>query len=546
MTTLTATQIPCCLCGTMIYPNPANQCNTCLAQEVDLQSVLQRGPGGGDLVVHQCRQCRAFQVTEKLYKYMEIESPELLAVCLKRLPALHNSQQQRLKIKVADAMWIWTEPHSMRLKVRLTVRATIHGVEIQQRVPVELKIQFKQCNECNREYTNRTWHALVQLRQKRTDDAPKKGLAALEMALAKNSNIRKHVLKIDSSRNGFDFYFLNLPEAQAFASYLARVAPMRTKTTKKLVSADVKNNTANMKHTVACDMVPLCRHDLIMVHKSASSPLAGRLALVSKVSSVLHLVDAAPKRNPTMDGSQAELSPETYYKSGEKLYQLCQTSSRLTKFVVLDVELCGNDPYTNDDGDDEDAGKNSYNPPHALADVEVARESDFGKNDETVRCVTHLGNFLQPGDMVLGYDLVASVLSGGAEWDMDNCFQSSFVMPDVVLVKKVKEKTVEQQEQQQHAEDANANGKKGRMSKRKEKRRMRNEKKAKELEESALRMGFVPTASLMEDDDEEYDPDLEADLAAIEADLAAIGEEEAKREQAAETTTAIEGETGEE
>ena len=155
MTTLTATQIPCCLCGTMIYPNPANQCNTCLAQEVDLQSVLQRGPGGGDLVVHQCRQCRAFQVTEKLYKYMEPESPELLSVCLKRIPALHNSQQQQLKIKVADAMWIWTEPHSMRLKVRLTVRATVHGVEIQQRVPVELKMAWKQCNDCNREYTNR-------------------------------------------------------------------------------------------------------------------------------------------------------------------------------------------------------------------------------------------------------------------------------------------------------------------------------------------------------------------------------------------------------
>lgn len=92
-------------------------------------------------------------MTDKLYKYMEPESPELLAVCLKQLPALSSHAEP--SIKVVDAMWVWSEPHSMRLKLRLTVRATIKGVLVQQRVLVELKIQFKQCLECNREYTNR-------------------------------------------------------------------------------------------------------------------------------------------------------------------------------------------------------------------------------------------------------------------------------------------------------------------------------------------------------------------------------------------------------
>ena len=134
--------------------NTANQCTSCLASECDLRSVLQRGPGGShDIIIHQCRQCRHFQVTDKLYKYMEPESPELLAVCLKHMPALGSHAEPN--IKVVDAMWVWTEPHSMRLKVRLTVRATIKGVLVQQRVLVELKIHFKQCLECNREYTNR-------------------------------------------------------------------------------------------------------------------------------------------------------------------------------------------------------------------------------------------------------------------------------------------------------------------------------------------------------------------------------------------------------
>ena len=162
-TSLTATTIPCCLCGTMILPNSANQCKTCLAQQVDLHSLLQNGPNGHHVpTMHQCRQCRFFQVTEKLYKPMEMESPELLSNCLKHLPALQNNNNTTdTRIKLMDAMWIWTEPHSMRLKIRLSIRALIQGVEVQQRVPVEWKIQFKQCPECNREYTNRVRETIV-------------------------------------------------------------------------------------------------------------------------------------------------------------------------------------------------------------------------------------------------------------------------------------------------------------------------------------------------------------------------------------------------
>lgn len=356
----------------------------------------------------------------------------------------------------------------------------------------------------------------------------------MEMALAKNARIRKHVLKIDSTRNGFDFYFLNLPEAQSFASYLARVAPMRIKTTKKLVSADVKSNTANLKHTVTCDLVPLCRGDLVMIHKSAKGILSGRLALISKVSSMVHLIDASPNRSPTMERVLTELAPETYYKNGgEKLYQVAQTSNRMVRFVVLDVERCGDDNAFSDSPDGEEqngAGKGSI--PYALADVEIARETDFGQNDETFRCVTHLGNLLHPGDIVLGYDLSSSVLSGAAEWDMDNCFQSNFVMPDVVLVKKVKDKTIEKEEVSADASESNDSklvDAKARMSKRKEKRRLRNEKKSMALEESAIRMGFVPEEPAALFDDDLMDPDLVADLEAIENDLAAQEEAAAKK-----------------
>lgn len=295
---------------------------------------------------------------------------------------------------------------------------------------------------------------------------------------------------------------------------------MRIKNTSKLVSTDVKNNTANMKHTVTCDMVPLCRDDLIMVHKSAKGMLSGRLCLVTKVSSVVHLVDASPKRSSLMDGAVADISPETYYKSGgEKVYHFVSSSSRTIRYVVLDVELCQEDQQGVGGDDAKYKGPHSKVEKLALADVEVARESDFGVNNETFRCVTHLGNLLDVGDVVLGYDLATAVLSGGADWSIGRSFNASFSMPDVVLVKKVQGVETEEHEEEQRAKPMG--------SKKRERRHKRDEKKKRELEEAAVRMGFLDYIEKAIDHDQlnrelANDPDLDDELIAAERELATV------------------------
>lgn len=477
----------------------------------------------------------------KRWEHCETESPELLRLCLKRIPALQGSsggsgtsQHQAAGVSnlhLVDASWVWTEPHSRRLKVRLTVRAELtgsgrssttsgSGVTVQQRCMVELVECWKQCPECNREFTNRTWQAVVQLRQKRADGNSRRGLVLLEAALAKNADVRRHVLSVDPTRHGFDFYFLSLMHARLFSSYIARIAPMRIKTTQKLVSTDVKSNTANVKHTVACDVVPLCRDDLIIVDKRVASGgggaagyLAGRLCLVDRMSSVVRLVDASPPRSATMDRCFVDIHPDKYWR-GEKYYRLLFSSTRLTRFVVLDVEMC-NEEYGYGGGSEHQQyeGPKSGVEKYALADVEVVRESDFGKTDETLRCVTHLGNLLQVGDSVVGYDLISSVLPSDAEWSIDNACQSGFVMPDVVLVKKVKgtggsvDAVGDEPTGVEGGKDDDDEGgkKKGRakssVSKKRERRRIREEKKAKKLEENMARMGFLDDIANAEEND---------------------------------------------
>jgi nonsense-mediated mRNA decay protein 3 len=254
-----------------------------------------------------------------------------------------------------------------------------------------------------------------------------------------------------------------------------------------------------------------------MVTKSAKGSLTGRLCLVTKVSSVVHLVDASPKRSPNMDGTVAEVSPETYYKGGgEKVYRTVSSSRRMIRYIVLDVELCSDDQqYGNGDRDLYEGPKSSVSK-FALADVEVARESDFGANDETFRCVTHLGHLLEVGDTVLGYDLASAVLSGGAEWSMHKLFNASFRMPDVVLVKKIQ--GIEKEEQAQ----ARSIG-----SKKRERRRKRDDKRMRELEEAAERMGFLEKEEINQeqfDRELENDPALAEELVAAERELSSINE----------------------
>ena len=47
-----------------------------------------------------------------------LESAELLAICLKTMKGLK-------RVKLLDAAFIWTEPHSRRIKVKITVQKEV-------------------------------------------------------------------------------------------------------------------------------------------------------------------------------------------------------------------------------------------------------------------------------------------------------------------------------------------------------------------------------------------------------------------------------------
>ena len=63
-----------------------------------------------------------------------------------------------------DAGFVWTEPHSRRLKVKLTVQAEVmNGAILQQSFVVEFVVEPHMCMDCTRANTNVSiWTACVQ------------------------------------------------------------------------------------------------------------------------------------------------------------------------------------------------------------------------------------------------------------------------------------------------------------------------------------------------------------------------------------------------
>jgi nonsense-mediated mRNA decay protein 3 len=95
------------------------------------------------------------------------------------------------------------------------------------------------------------------------------------------------------------------------------------------------------------------------------------------------------------------------------------TAKMFVEYVVLDIEPVRGAGHGQ-------SGK------WLLADVQVARVSDFGVNDHIMSARTHLGHHLQAGDTALGYDL-ASLQIVDPELDK---YRRGLALPDVLLVKK--------------------------------------------------------------------------------------------------------------
>lgn len=382
----------CCLCGIPITANPSNMCVNCIRGQVDITENIPK-----QATIHYCKQCARYLQPPKHWVAAELESKELLALCLKRLKGLN-------KVKLIDAGFRWTEPHSRRIHVRLLVQKEVfNNTILQQEFVVEFVVEYQQCDMCKREAADiDEWQAVVQVRQK---VAHKRTFLYLEQLIIRH-NAQEDAVGIKVHPDGLDFYFNQRSHALRFSSFLSHVVPTRSKQADHLVSHDINSNLFRYKYTFSVEILPLCKDDLICLPPKLATLLGGigPIVLVAKVSSTVTLLDPFTLQT-------ADLSPQQYWKYS---FPPIMSFKQGKEFTILDVEKS-----------DEQNGK------WRLADATVMRSVDYGVNDNTHFIRTHLGNFLNAGSLAKGYDIGNAVfnenlLSGHKRLEL----------PDFILFKK--------------------------------------------------------------------------------------------------------------
>jgi len=348
----------------------------------------------------------------------ELESRELMALCLSKVSGLKggkNSSGER--VRLIDAGWVWTEPHSMRLKVRLTVQKEVQaGTILQQSFIVEFVVRNQQCVECQAEFRQGSWQSLVQVRQ-RVDH--KRTFLYLEQLILKHG-AHRGCLSIETFRDGMDFYFPDKGKAARFISFLENVVPIKVKTSKKLVSTDDKSNVSNFKFTNFVEICPLCKDDLLYLPKKAANNMGNisRLVLVKNISNVIHVVDP-------LTGQAGTMNPEVFWRDPIRPI-ITAARSRLTRYIVL-----GKDPVLLKRNFSRRSTSKKYRSRLAL--LTLARESDMGMNDKQFEERSNIGYLLKSGDVCVGYDLTELQLVDDEAEDL----KTAGKLPDVIVVRKL-------------------------------------------------------------------------------------------------------------
>lgn len=370
--------------------------NLSIKSTVDISQGIPR-----DGTLHFCRDCDRWLMPPNSWVSAAPESRELLSLCLKRLRNLG-------KVRITDARFVWTEPHSRRVRVKITIQDSVaDGVLMQQSFEVVYVVAYQQCRDCAKSYTANVWRASVQVRQKVTH---KRTFLLLEQLILKHQ-AHRDTINIKEEKDGIDFYFSQQNQAASFINFLKSVVPVFVKESKHLISQDTHTGNKSYKFSYSVEIVPVCRDDLVALPLKLARQIGhiSPLVLCHRIGTSVNLLD--PNTLQT-----AEISADIYWRAP---FAPLAGAPEMVEFIIMDIEPTG-----------QRKGK------WGLSEVTVAKSSDLGVNDRTYFARTHLGNLLHPGDSAMGYMITGSNFNSEAFEAIEESKAFGSTIPDVILVKK--------------------------------------------------------------------------------------------------------------
>ena len=424
----TYSKIVCCICGASIEANSRGICPTCEKKNIDITNGITKTG-----IIHFCKNCNRY--LRPPWIKCEKESQDMMNLCLSKIKGLN-------KIKIIDSSFIWTEPHSKLIKIKITIQKEIDKVLASTSFIVEFKEEWIQCEDCAKTFTPHIWKSSVQIRQK-VDH--KRTFLYLEQLILKHKTYTK-AISIKEQSEGVDFYFSNKSQGNSFSSFIQSCLPCKTKQSRQLISVDEKSNVAEYKDTILIEIAPVCQDDLIILNEEQYKKLGGigPIILCFKQANTLHFIDP-------ISFEMKELDSNTYWRYELKSYV---NRSCMSEFLILSCEEEINYKKLSNENSKMDIdninksnnkGKNNENSIYENIHQNKINEKKFkivnvkciknlSKNDdEIVEIRTFLGRKMHPGDIYLGYDLREINLSEDLELNLKKKTEK---IPDVILVKK--------------------------------------------------------------------------------------------------------------
>ena len=95
------------MCGIQFQPKLSNICEACMLSKTDITIGITK-----EAIINFCRFCHRYM--RPPWVACERDSKELLAILLKKIKGLNRA-------KIINAGFIWTECHSKRIKVKVTI-----------------------------------------------------------------------------------------------------------------------------------------------------------------------------------------------------------------------------------------------------------------------------------------------------------------------------------------------------------------------------------------------------------------------------------------
>jgi nonsense-mediated mRNA decay protein 3 len=244
-----------------------------------------------------------------------------------------------------------------------------------------------------KEYTDAV--ATVKLRQKVNH---KRSLYYMEQLILKHKIHDNYAFDVEEVLHGCDFIFYRSNEASRFIEFMTSILPIRV----------VKKNPKDENFKL--EMAQISKYDVVCLPPSLYNSMGnfGPIIICYKLTTSLYFVDPE-----TLLGG--EIPIDQYFKKEKESFKSLFQSKPIRYMVLEIVQLY-----------------DVKNGQFQKAQVCVVKESEMGIDSTGVYVNTHLGNILQVGDIVLGYDIKNSNVND------DNLDSYKRVMiPDVVLVRKV-------------------------------------------------------------------------------------------------------------